>query len=77
MLPPDPQAESDPDELLDLLDGLILAGGADIDPATYGEEPHAATAARGGSATTSRSRSPAARSSATSPCSASAAACSS
>jgi putative glutamine amidotransferase len=44
MLPPDPQAESDPDELLDLLDGLILAGGADIDPATYGEEPHAATA---------------------------------
>ena len=44
MLPPDPQAESDPDEFLDLLDGLILAGGADIDPATYGEEPHAATA---------------------------------
>ena len=30
--------------MLDLLDGLILAGGADIDPATYGEAPHAATA---------------------------------
>ena len=44
MLPPDPQAERDPDEFLDLLDGLILAGGADIDPATYGEEPHPSTA---------------------------------
>ena len=38
MLPPD--AEADPDEILDVLDGLILAGGADIDPATYGAEPH-------------------------------------
>ena len=44
MLPPDPHAIEDPDEVLDLLDGLILAGGADIDPATYGEAPHAATA---------------------------------
>ena len=26
-----------------MLDGLILAGGADIDPAAYGEQPHAAT----------------------------------
>ena len=42
MLPPD--AESDPDEILDVLDGLILAGGADIDPATYGADAHAATA---------------------------------
>jgi putative glutamine amidotransferase len=42
MLPPD--AEADPDELLDLLDGLILAGGADIDPANYGAEPHPMTA---------------------------------
>jgi putative glutamine amidotransferase len=41
MLPPDPEA--DPDEVLAVLDGLILAGGADIDPATYGEEPHAMT----------------------------------
>jgi putative glutamine amidotransferase len=32
-----------PDELLDLLDGLILAGGADIDPATYGARPHPQT----------------------------------
>ena len=44
MLPPDPRAVEDPDEVLDLLDGLILAGGADIDPDTYGEAPHAATA---------------------------------
>jgi putative glutamine amidotransferase len=43
MLPPDPRAVEDPDELLDVLDGLILAGGADIDPATYGEPPHPAT----------------------------------
>jgi putative glutamine amidotransferase len=43
MLPPDATALEDPDAVLDLVDGLILAGGADIDPATYGEEPHAET----------------------------------
>jgi putative glutamine amidotransferase len=43
MLPPDPAAIEQPDEWLDLLDGLILAGGADIDPAAYGAEPHAKT----------------------------------
>src|SRR3954453_1887152 len=43
MLPPDPQAARETDEVLDLLDGLILAGGAGIDPATYGEAPHPAT----------------------------------
>jgi putative glutamine amidotransferase len=43
LLPPDPEVERDPDEVLDLLDGLILAGGADIDPATYGAEPHPET----------------------------------
>jgi putative glutamine amidotransferase len=36
MLPPDPGA--DPDRLLYVVDGLILAGGRDIDPSTYGEE---------------------------------------
>jgi len=42
MLPPDPRAGDDPAPWLDLLDGLILAGGADIDPACYGAErsPH-------------------------------------
>ena len=29
--------------LLEVLDGLILIGGADLDPSTYGAEPHPAT----------------------------------
>jgi putative glutamine amidotransferase len=44
MLPPDERAIDEPDALLDLLDGLILAGGADIDPDAYGAERHAETA---------------------------------
>jgi putative glutamine amidotransferase len=43
LLPPDPAAVREPDRLLDLVDGLLLAGGADIDPAAYGAEPHAQT----------------------------------
>jgi putative glutamine amidotransferase len=43
MLPPDGRVEEEPDGILDLIDGLILAGGADIDPASYGEEPHPET----------------------------------
>jgi putative glutamine amidotransferase len=43
MLPPDEAAERDPDQLLDLIDGLILAGGADIDPGSYGEASHPET----------------------------------
>jgi putative glutamine amidotransferase len=43
MLPPDEALERDPDQVLDLIDGLILAGGADIDPASYGETPHPET----------------------------------
>src|SRR3954452_3796620 len=43
LLPPDARTTEEPDELLDLLDGLILAGGSDIDPATYGAEPHPET----------------------------------
>ena len=42
LLPPDPRLIEQPDELLGMLDGLLLAGGADIDPATYGQRPHPA-----------------------------------
>jgi putative glutamine amidotransferase len=43
LLPADPVWIEDPDDALDLLDGLILAGGADVDPAGYGQQPHPAT----------------------------------
>jgi putative glutamine amidotransferase len=43
MLPPDEALEREPDQLLDLIDGLILAGGADIDPSSYGEDAHPET----------------------------------
>ncbi len=38
MLPPDPGSTERPQETLDALDGLMLAGGADIDPASYGRQ---------------------------------------
>jgi putative glutamine amidotransferase len=42
LLPPDPRAGDDPDPWLDLVDGLIISGGADVDPESYGAErdPH-------------------------------------
>ena len=40
LLPPDDAVAERPDELLDLLDGVLLAGGSDIDPLTYGAPPH-------------------------------------
>ncbi|MGH2852924.1 MAG: gamma-glutamyl-gamma-aminobutyrate hydrolase family protein [Solirubrobacteraceae bacterium] len=43
MIPPDPVLVGSPGEVLELLDGLVLVGGADIDPASYGEPRHAET----------------------------------
>jgi putative glutamine amidotransferase len=35
-----PPGEAEPERLLELVDGLILAGGGDIAPGAYGGEPH-------------------------------------
>ncbi|TML69077.1 MAG: gamma-glutamyl-gamma-aminobutyrate hydrolase family protein [Actinobacteria bacterium] len=38
-----PPADDDVDDVLDVLDGVIFSGGADIGPDTYGAEPHPET----------------------------------
>jgi putative glutamine amidotransferase len=43
MLPPDGLLLESPDEALELIDGLMLAGGADIDPSSYEQEVHPET----------------------------------
>lgn len=42
LLPPGAPMLAGP--VLDRLDGLVVAGGADVDPGAYGQEPHPATA---------------------------------
>jgi putative glutamine amidotransferase len=44
LLPPDPEDAEDPGAVLELLDALIVTGGAgDVNPALYDEEPHPET----------------------------------
>ena len=43
LLPPDRTATEDPEQLLDLVDGLVLAGGADVSPEVYGAPRHPKT----------------------------------
>jgi putative glutamine amidotransferase len=43
LLPPDDETAEHPGELLDLVNGLLLAGGSDVDPASYGARPHPET----------------------------------
>jgi len=43
LLAPDPALVTDPDEALDRVDALMLAGGADIDPGAYGALAHRET----------------------------------
>ena len=43
LIPPDPALEQRPGEALEPADGLMLAGGADIDPALYGHDRHPQT----------------------------------
>ncbi len=43
LLPPDALVTDDPDRVLERIDGLILAGGSDVDPETYGAQRHPET----------------------------------
>lgn len=45
VLPPQPASPELARRLVSRLDGLILSGGADVDPSRYGEDPHERTGA--------------------------------
>lgn len=45
LLPPQPVTSGIARTVLAVLDGLIVAGGADVDPARYGQQPHPRTGA--------------------------------
>jgi len=43
LLPPDESWLRDPTDVLEVIDGLLLSGGSDVDPRSYGAERHLAT----------------------------------
>jgi putative glutamine amidotransferase len=43
LIAPTPSDLADPSELLDLLDGVLVTGGADVDPIAYDQPPHEQT----------------------------------
>ena len=43
LLPPQPVNADIAERVLDGLDGLLITGGKDVDPAAYGQEPHPST----------------------------------